>query len=1000
MKKRLLTLAAFVLTMVGSAFALNVGEYAYTDTLRLKITGENLVQNGNFANSRDGWTDAEGNPVSTEVWDFVEGVGPNGENVLQSMAATAGAALCNKWDLQPGTYVVKFDVKGETTNAFRCSSVGGNYAGFFLNADGALTKADDATLVTFEGQGYKDEWQTVTAFFTADEGMKLCMHLEQLTAGVMVTNIEVYPAVKVYDIRKLERKLAYIDGLLSSGTFVNDAVSEGGTSFLEMVEMIREWVSSNDPMLESIDEVEAMMAEYDATLKLFLNANSADLLAGEKRWSSYGDTRKANDWGNWHGSGSRWFHINNGGSNMITNNGDEIGHRLQGGNAPGAACMHYTVTPSMDGKIMFSLDVLGHYMANTSSSWGNYVADFNRDFKGVTFFGGPDTLWTDAEVIAASQNTKIDCGVISHQYAQTFTVIVDAVKGQPLTFGISYVPDPEVTAKYGSNVNIANPQLRVIGITQEEYDYQTELVSIDTQQAELASRIVTAKEKAAQTKADGFPWGHADLTAAIEEAEAVLEASYGFMQGGNVVNEEAIRELMTEGNTKESATILASVNAIKRAWESFESLNASFTGLQAKAAEAQEMLDTYAGKGNATRRATLQALVDEAKAMIEATGEDSEKEAFDAKSAEISDAMASFLNSLTNYNEPSLQTIVSPNPETSSAAGWTFTENVSGKENFKRATQGNGWRAGYYTAVWRGNSASPQSKMVQTKTITDAGVYAFMANVEACNENFANHIGMATIIDADPENGIPADTIYNLSQVKLFFGLNGVPDSVRTVSRQRLNTGNQNSGAGSALASFGYDANQYVVYYLKTDDKPVEVEFGLSSVGQIDGKGANSYGFGDTELWYYGNEADFRTDMVADMTKRIAACQAVLDANMEEVEVLNEETQEVVKQLQPRAEVATWVSRLQRRMADANAALQHTETIQELTTLANATFFVEEIVAHIAPAMDGIRSISTEENSSLRPIQQGVYNLQGVKMNGENLPAGLYIINGRKVVVK
>ncbi|MCR4915534.1 MAG: hypothetical protein K6A96_07260 [Prevotella sp.] len=1001
MKKRLLTLAAFVLTVVGSAFALNVGEYAYTDTLRLKITGENLVQNGNFANARDGWTGADGNDVSTEVWDFVEGAGPNGENVLQTTAGTAGVALCNKWDLQGGTYVVKFDIKGETTTALRASSIGGNYAAFFLNTDGALDKADDATLVSVEGQGYKDEWQTVTCFFTAEDGQKLCMHFEQLTTGVMVTNIEIYPAVKVYDIRKLQRKLNYIDGLLASGAFTNDVTSEGGTSFLEMVGMIREWVNTNDPMLESIDEVEAMVAEYDATLLSFLNANSADLLAGEKRWSTYGDTRKVNDFGNWHGSGGRWFHINNGGSNMITNNEDEIGHRLQGGMAAGAACMHYTITPGMNGKIMFSLDILGHYMANTSSSWGNYVTDFNRDFRGVTFYGGPDTLWTDAEVIAASQNTKIDCGVISHQYAQTFTIVVDAVAGQPLTFGISYVPDPDHTAgKYGSNVNIANPQLRLIGITQLDYDYQSELVNINTQQTELAARIATAKEKVAQTKADGFPWGHSDLNTAIEEAQAVLDASYGFMQDGNVVNEAAIRELMTEGNTKESDAILASVNAIKRAWEAFESLNASFTALQAKADEAQSLLDANAGKGNAARRAALEALVAEAKAMIEATGEESEKEAFDAKTAEISDAMASFLNSLTNYYDPSLQTIQSPNPETGSAPGWTFTETVSGKENFKKSTQGSGWRAGYHTAVWRGNSASPQSKTVQTKTISDPGVYGFMVNAMATNENYANHLGMATIIDADPDLGIVADTIFNKSEVKVFFGENGVPDSVRVISRQRLNTGNKNSGAGSATESFGYDANQYVVYFLKTGDQPIEIEFGMSSYGQIDGAGANTYGFGDTELWFYGNETDFRADMVADMRQRIAACQAVLDANMEEVEVTNEETGETVKQIQPRAEVATWVSRLQRRLVDANAALQQTATIQDLTALANATFFVEEIVAHIPAQMDGIRNISTNDNSSLRPIQEGIYNLQGVKMNGENLPAGLYIVNGRKVVIK
>ena len=53
MKKRLLMIAALMLTFVGSSFALNVGDYAYNKTQRLKITGANLVTNGNFANARD-----------------------------------------------------------------------------------------------------------------------------------------------------------------------------------------------------------------------------------------------------------------------------------------------------------------------------------------------------------------------------------------------------------------------------------------------------------------------------------------------------------------------------------------------------------------------------------------------------------------------------------------------------------------------------------------------------------------------------------------------------------------------------------------------------------------------------------------------------------------------------------------------------------------------------------------------------------------------------------
>ena len=994
MKKKLL-FAAFAMLCAGSSFALENGDYAFTYTQRLKITGDNIVQNGNFANATEGWTDAEGAALSADVWDFAEGVGPNGENAIQAIGSTAGAALCRSWQLADGgTYVVKYDIKGETTNAIRTSSVGGNYAAFFVNNDGLLTKGDDATIVSSEGYGYKPDWQTITYTFTAEQGQYLCMHFEQLTSGTMITNVEVYPAVEVYDIRKLERKLAYIDNLLESGAFTEDVVSEGGTSFMEMVGTFRSWVEANDPMLEEMDQVAEMVAEYDATLEAFLNANSADLLSGEKKWSAYGDERKKNSLGNWLGSGGRWFHKNNSGSNMITNDGDEIGHRLQGGMSAGAACMHYTVVPIRDGKIMFSLDILGHYMANTSSSWGNYVPDWNRDFKGVTFYGGPDTLWTDAAVIEASQNTKVDCGVISRPYAQTFTVIVDCKEGEPLTFGISYVPDPEVTGKYGSNVNIANPQLRLIGISQEQLDYEAEVVAITTQQAELVSRIATAKEKAAKAKSDGFPWGHDELNAAIEEAEATLEASYAYMKDGEVIDEIGIRDLLfTDGNTKESDVVLASVNAIKKAWEAYESLNASYTALVDIANEGQEMVDKHVGVGDAERSTALKNLVDEAKAMIEATGAESEKDAFDAKRAEIKDAIANYWNSYAYYAEPSPQTMQSPNPETGSATGWTFTENVSGKENFKRATQGAGWRAGYYTAVWRGNTVSPQSKSVQVKTLTDPGVYGFMVNGYAANEDFSKHLGMATIIDADAEAGVVADTIYNKSEVKFLFGLNGAPDSTRVVSRLRLATGDKNSGAGSGVAGLAYDACQYVVYYAKTDSEPVEVEFGMSSYGQLDGAGANTYGFGDTELFYYGDEAKFRKDMVDDMTKRIAACQDLLNSNL----VLNEETGVMESKV---AEAALWVSRMQRRLVDANNNLKQTETMKDLTELANSVFFIEQIAAKLEQQTSGIEGVYV--NNGVRSAVQGVYTISGLRMSDDvqNLQPGLYIINGKKYIVK
>ena len=41
-----------------------------------------------------------------------------------------------------------------------------------------------------------------------------------------------------------------------------------------------------------------------------------------------------------------------------------------------------------------------------------------------------------------------------------------------------------------------------------------------------------------------------------------------------------------------------------------------------------------------------------------------------------------------------------------------------------------------------------------------------------------------------------------------------------------------------------------------------------------------------------------------------------------------------------------------------------------------------------------------DEVIATKAADKGIYNLQGVKMNGNNLPAGLYIINGKKYIVK
>jgi len=50
------------------------------------------------------------------------------------------------------------------------------------------------------------------------------------------------------------------------------------------------------------------------------------------------------------------------------------------------------------------------------------------------------------------------------------------------------------------------------------------------------------------------------------------------------------------------------------------------------------------------------------------------------------------------------------------------------------------------------------------------------------------------------------------------------------------------------------------------------------------------------------------------------------------------------------------------------------------------------------PQLQGVKEIATEAQPVARQ-QRGTYTLSGVKVNGQLKP-GLYIINGKKVIVK
>ncbi len=390
MKKTLL-LAAFAMLGMGSATAFEVGDYAYTTTQRLKISGENLVQNGTFAEgfSTGGWcSSAADGVVNQQVWSVVDGVGPNGESAVQSLGATADEALCNVWaGLEGGqTYIVSFDIKGEGAGVTTVgTAIGSNYADFFLNGDGSLIHAastDEAPVVNVAtASSFADDWTTVSYVLTPDQGQMLVMHFERLATGVMITNFSLHQADVVFDDRIARRKLAWADKLLADPNFNTEAAAGAKEEFMGVYAAVAEDLEAGG---ETAGEY---MDAFDELLGYYLDAsadNLKDQLANIDITSvaGYGRGRVNALLGCLDIKGGNWGHLSG---------EDYLMSAIQTGYAHSATfALENTDFPA--GKYFFSAEVRN---ANTDKTSWPCNLTFNLTTEDTKMFIANDTITLD-----------------------------------------------------------------------------------------------------------------------------------------------------------------------------------------------------------------------------------------------------------------------------------------------------------------------------------------------------------------------------------------------------------------------------------------------------------------------------------------------------------------------------------------------------------------------------------------------------------------------------
>lgn len=987
MNRRLLLSLAVGLSSVSS-FAYNVGDYIYTSDAKYKVSGENLIQNGSFTSNYDSWTQLDGvTALSPDFWSVEAGVGPNGENVLQSASnadENTGAFVLQGIDFEASkSYVVSLKVYSPEAITTATASTSGNYLDVFAN-DGSSTAT---TAPRFQRAANvtgipANKWTDVSFAFTdtvaGGSTGKLYVAFGRMTPGVQITDVEIHEVAQVYDTRVADRQLAYDKELLAL-----DVLPEGKDNLQQMTDMLEASLKgqSSDINIDDVSSMNDFMTQLKEAETAYLNANSFDIINGDPTaeparagftnnnlWSS--KIQKGNgNYGDWFCGGSgRWFHDS---SSDVVSDYITSSYALASGNMG----IHKALPA---GKYMFQIEAKGVTYLSGKGADGTWTTpDFDTPVLNRLFLG-TDTLKADT---------------LSATDYRTYYIIADVPAGATagelnLTAGVVH----DATT-HGGTFYYRNPVLRLISPT--AYDDINKFVADNNKAVQLKAandQIAAAETDYADAQ---YPWGKAQLQEAINKNKADRDAMEAT---------ESTTLLPVVGQPDQTISVADSLNNIranmKGSLDAYKKENSAYTNLVAAVAAAQAQYDDPANaKASAATKTALKAAIDNCNAAIAtfAAQTDSLEGDF-AKSAELVEALATAVENFTattaSLANPSDIAIVNPLFQ-SNRNGWDTTGSESGKGFWQSNSK---WKnaefeGGLGINMWRGYTAYPKNVARQTVTLTHAGAYEFSCQARAYNEN----------------GGRDGDMTSN-NHIYYFAKLVSEADSIGAITVHTNRTYVDSLGYGAATPEY------FVIVYNKTTDTPEDISFGFDATQN---SSSNTYQFGGNHIRYMGDFAAYQADVRTALTDSIAEAQKILADNKA---LAAENTYKALNNAVICAQSAidgttlafplsstvkapyaqTFVgyvapettSSAKRRATTAGADAEKTAVmVKAMKTLARA----KSKFAPVATGIEGVYASKTVSNNV-----KGVYNLAGQKVaeTTKGLGKGLYIVNGKKVVVK
>lgn len=555
--------------------------------------------------------------------------------------------------------------------------------------------------------------------------------------------------------------------------------------------------------------------------------------------------------------------------------------------------------------------------------------------------GTPDYTWTVEGCKVFVGKDSVEFNLDQRNFERHFAMSTLA-EGDTLNAGFWH---PALTESLGGQIFVQNPVLRIIGDNSngemQKYveDYVT-LKNIATQANSLKVMLDSAVVVSAKAE---YPWGKAELNDTTTKYQAVY-------------NELSVLQPGAELFDVAADSLMQSMRIVRSAIQTYYSLNAPYTDLKAQIAQANESLNLPANANG--DKATFKTVIDKAQGLINNTtaeyNEELAQQMKDAKT-ELADAQSAFESSTAAFNNPSDLQLV--NPFFASAGkyklptGWTGVMDENANAKWKGGTNKN-FENGTFVSAWKGYTYFPKNSVAQQVNVLKSGVYVLSCQTICYNENGSKDG------DRNTHSGV------------FYYGK--LSESADSIATHMIHT-NRN---------VGYYPEIYAVVYDKADEVETSIELGFNALSNTC---CNQYAFGGNHLRYMGPEAKFDTDLAA-----------ALAASLEKGAAMYQSIASFENDATVESNTDLTYGNIYINLGHAVEYAQAAETSSQKMT---AYYQLEDAIKNANVVVTGVKGIIVEP---VAKIQKGVYTLTGVKVadNAANLPQGLYIVNGKKVIVK